>query len=126
MNVKKKKISENAKNIYIYISVNARKLKSGVIFFLASHVYHPNLSTFLAFFWCPKSVFLILFCWLPQTRKSSSFTSFSIPLSLLFFLSSSFVLTWQPSLSHQSKISLSKEEIKELILKFQLQIVGDK
>ena len=36
--------------------------------------------------------------------------SFPTPFSL-FLLSSLFALTWQPSLFHQSKISLSKEEI---------------
>ena len=45
--------------------------------------------------------------------------SFSSPFSLFLF-SSLFALTWQPPLSHQNKISLSKEEIKGLTLKFQL------
>ena len=49
------------------------------------------------------------------------YSSFFALLSLFFLCS-----YMAASLSHQSKISLSKEEIKELILKFQLQIVGGK
>ena len=45
-------------------------------------------------------------------------SSFSSPFSLFLF-SSLFALTWQPPLSHQNKISLSKEEIKGLTLKFE-------
>ena len=45
-------------------------------------------------------------------------SSFSSPFSLFLF-SSLFALTRQPPLSHQNKISLSKEEIKGLTLKFQ-------
>jgi len=44
---------------------------------------------------------------------------------LFFFLSSSVASTRQPSLSHQHNIFLSKEEIKQLTLRFQLQIFGD-
>ena len=38
---KEKKISVNAKNIYIHISVNARKLKSGCDIFFPSHTRIP-------------------------------------------------------------------------------------
>ena len=114
------------------ISVNARKLceckkvESGCDFLPIIPRIPPQFVHISYLLFVPKSLLLILFCWLPQTRKSSSFTSFSIPLSLLFFLSSSFASTRQPSLSHPHKISLSKEEIKGLTLKFQFQIVGGK
>ena len=128
MNAKKNKC-ECKEHIYLYkceCKEKIKRWKSGCDFLPSISRIHPNLSTFLTFFLCPKSLLLILFCWLPQTRKSSSYTSFSIPLSLLFFLSSSFASTRQPSLSDQHKISLSKEEIKGLTLKFQFQIVGGK
>nr|POF10081.1 hypothetical protein CFP56_15717 [Quercus suber] len=59
------------------------------IFFLASHIRSP----------APLS--LLLF-----------------PPFFFFFLSSLFALTRQPSLSHQDKIFLSKDEIKSLTLRF--------
>ena len=93
-------------------SVNARKWKSGekgsVIFLPQSYTYPTPIV---------HSPYLIL---LPQ--KSSPYPiflaasdqkvqpSFPTPFSL-FLLSSLFALTRQPSLFHQSKISLSKEEI---------------
>ena len=65
----------------------------------------------------PQKVFsLILFSWLHLIRKSS-------PLSLILFLCFFFLLfllLHGSLLSHQNKISLSKEEIKGLTLKFQL------
>ena len=84
----------------------------------------PQLSTSLIWFCCPKvfSLSYFLGCiWSP----AAPFSSFSIPLSFFLFPSSP-LLTRQPSPSHQNKISLSKEEIKGLRLKFQLQIVGGK
>ena len=106
--------------IYIYVSVNARKLeKVGVMFFFPSTTRSPpQLSTSLIWFFCPKvfSLSYFLGCiWSP----AAPFSSLSIPLSFFLFPSSP-LLTWQPSLSHQNKTSLSKEEIKGLTLKFQL------
>jgi len=84
---------------------------------LASHVSIPSPLS-LSPFATPKVFSLILFSWLHQIRKSRP------SFSTLFFVlvpSSSFALTWQPSLSHQNNISFSKEEIKRLTLKFQFQ-----
>ena len=85
-------------------------------FSLAIHVSHPKKSTSI-FFYCPKSL-------LPYPIFLAAFDQkvqppFPNPFSLFLF-SSLFALTRQPSLSHQNKISLSKEEIKGLTLKFQL------
>ena len=123
----KKKISVNAKNICIYISVNARKkMKSGWDFSFPSHTrIHPNFPPLLSDFAAQKSSHFSYFLGCISSEVQPSFST-PFPLSLFFFLSSSFASTRQPSLSHQHKISLSKEEIKELILKFQLQIVGGK
>ena len=85
---------------------------------LVFHVSHPNCPLSLSDFAAPKvfSLSYFLGCiWSP----AAPFSSLSIPLSFFLFPSSP-LLTWQPSLSHQSKISLSKEEIKGLTLKFQL------
>ena len=110
------------------VSVNSRKLKKsgekGGVIFLPSPSTYPT-----------PVVHISYLLWLPQ--KSSPYPiflvasnqkvqpSFPTPFSLFLF-SSLFALTRQPSLSHQNKISLSKEEIKGLTLKFQLQIVGGK
>ena len=100
--------------------MNAKKLKKkrwAVIFFLSITRIHPK-STLLISFCCPKVFSLILFSWLHLIRKSSP--SFST-LFLVLVPSCSFAFTRQPSLSHQNNISLSKEKIKRLTLKFQLQ-----
>ena len=110
--------------IYIYIIVNARKLeKVGVIFFPSNTRSPPQLSTSLIWFAAQKSSPFLIF--LAASEVQQLLSPFSIPLSFFLFPSSP-LLTRQPSLSHQNKISLSKEEIKGLRLKFQLQIVGGK
>ena len=97
--------------------------KVSVIFSFPSHTRIP-----------PKSPLLLSDFAAPKVSPSTHFLGcirqkfqplfpYSFPCSL--FLSSS-LLTSQPSLSHQNKISLSKEEIKGSTLKFQLQIVGGK
>ena len=96
--------------------------KMGGEIFPKLHTYSTQSLHLLSPFCCPKSLPLISFSWLHQTESLALFP-YSFPCSL--FLSSP-LLTWQPSLSHQNKISLSKEEIKGLTLKFQLQIVGRK
>ena len=85
-------------------------------FSLAIHVSHPKKSTSI-FFCCPKS--LLPYPIFLATSDQKAQPSFPTPFSLFLF-SSFFALTRQPSLSHQNKISLSKEEIKGLTLKFQL------
>ena len=125
----KKNKCECKEYIYLYkceCKEKIKRWKSGCDFLPSIPHIPPQFVHISYLLFVPKSLLLILFCWLPQTRKSSSFTSFSIPLYLLFFLSSSFASTRQPSLSHPHKISLSKEEIKGLTLKFQFQIVGGK
>ena len=97
--------------------------KVGVIFYLAIHVSHPKVHI-LYLILLPKSLLTFLFSWL-HLKSSSSFSAFTIPLSF-FLLPSSPLLTRQPSLSHQNILTLSKEEITGLRLKFQLQIVGGK
>ena len=83
---------------------------------LAFHVSHNNCPHFLSSFVPPKfSPYPIFLAASDQKVQPSFPTTFS-----LFFFSSLFALTRQPSLSHQNKISLSKEEIKGLTLKFQL------
>ena len=85
-------------------------------FSLAIHVSHPKKSTSI-FFCCPKSLLPYPIFLAASDQKAQP--SFPTPFSLFLF-SSFFALTRQPSLSHQNKISLSKEEIKGLTLKFQL------
>ena len=98
-------------------------LESGWDISFPSHTrIHPNFPLLLSDFAAPK-VFPpthFLGC---TRQKFQPLFPYSFPCSL--FLSSP-LLRWQPSLFHQNKISLSKEEIKGLILKFQLQIVGGK
>nr|POE91097.1 hypothetical protein CFP56_14549 [Quercus suber] len=53
-----------------------------------------------------------------QIRSPAPLSLLLFPPSLFFFLSSLFALTRQPSLSHQDKIFLSKDEIKSLTLRF--------
>ena len=107
------------------MSVNARKLKSGCDFSFPSHTcIPPQKSSSLISFYCPKSLLPYLIFLAASDQKSSPSFSTPFPLSLFFFLSSSFASTRQPSLSHQHNIFLSKEEIKGLTLKFQFQIVG--
>ena len=75
----------------------------------------------------PPSQFPLSF--LGCTRSFISHSSFSIHFSLFLSLSSSLIPTQQhltsqlliPSLSHRNHISHSKEEIKRLALRFQLQ-----
>ena len=86
------------------------------------YAYSTQSPHLLSPFFCPKSLPHNSFSWLHQAESPALFPN-SFPCSL--FLSSP-LLTWQPSLSHQKKKSLSKEEIKGLTLKFQLQIVGGK
>ena len=62
------------------------------------------MSTLLIWFCCPKSLLLILFSWLHQTRKSS-------PLFLLLFLCFCFLLSL---LSHCSLLSLTKTKYPSL------------
>ena len=100
--------------------------KVGGEIFPKHHTYPTPKSPLLSSFAAPKVFSLILFSWLHQIRSPAPLSLLLFPLSLFFFLFSSFASTRQPSLSHQNKISLSKEEIKGLILKFQLQIVGGK
>ena len=85
-------------------------------FSLAIHVSHPKKSTSI-FFCCPKSLLPYPIFLAASDQKVQP--PFPNPFSLFLF-SSLFALTRQPSLSHQNKISLSKEEIKGLTLKFQL------
>ena len=92
--------------------------KVGVIFFPSNTRIPPPKVHFYLLLLPPKVFSLILFSWLHLIRKSNP--SFST-LFLVFVLSSLFALTRKPSLSHQNKISFSKEEIKGLTLKFQLQ-----
>ena len=115
--------------IYIYIYIckcECKKIGKGgcnVFFSLVLHVAHPNcqhpLSDLL-----PKSLLTFLI-FLAASEVQQLLSSFFIPLSFFLFPSSP-LLTRQPSLSHQSILTLSKEEIKGLRLKFQLQIVGGK
>ena len=103
------------------------KKSGGVVrFFPKLHTYSTQSPHLLSPFCCPKSLPLILFSWLHQIKSPTPLSLLLFPLSLFFSLFSSFASTRQPSLSHQNKISLSKEEIKGLTLKFQLQIVGGK
>ena len=98
-------------------SVIAISWKSGCdIFFPSITRIHPK-STSLIWFCCPKSLLTYpIFLAASDQKVQPSFpTHFS-----LFLFSSLFALTRQPSLSHQNKISLSKEETKGLTLKFQL------
>ena len=83
---------------------------------LAFHVSHPNCRHFLSSFVPQKSSPYPIFLAASDQKVQPSFPT---PFSLFLF-SSLFALTRQPSLSHQNKISLSKEEIKGLTLKFQL------
>ena len=100
--------------------------KVGGEIFPKLHTYSTQSPYLLSPFCCPKSLPLILFSWLHQIRSPAPLSLLLFPLSLFFFLFFSFASTRQPSLTHQNKISLSKEEIKGLTLKFQLQIVGGK
>ena len=91
--------------------------KVGEIFSsLAFHVSHPICPLLLSDFGCPKVLSLSHFLGCVRQKVQPSFSS---PFSLFLF-SSLFALIRQPPLSHQNKISLSKEEIKGLTLKFQL------
>ena len=91
--------------------------KVGVIFSsLATHVFHPNLSTSLIFFSHPKSQFaLSFFCciWSPAAH---------FRLSLFFFLLPFLHGNISPSF-HTENSSFFKEEIKQLALRFHLQSV---
>ena len=89
--------------------------KVGGEIFPKLHTYSTQSPHLLSPFFCPKSLPLISFSWLQKTESPALFP-YSFPCSL--FLSPP-LLTRQPSLSHQNKISLSKEEIKGLTLKFQ-------
>ena len=85
-------------------------------FSLVLHVARPNcqhpLSDLL-----PKSLLtFLIFLAASEVQQLLSF----------FLFPSSPLITRQPSLSHQNILTLSKEEIKGLRLKFQLQIVGGK
>ena len=90
--------------------------KVGVIFSLAIHISHPKSPHPLSDFAAQKSSHFSYFLGCTKQKVRPSFSS---PFSLSLF-SSLFALRRQPSLSHQNKISLSKEEIKGLTLKFQL------
>ena len=90
-------------------------------FSLVLHVAHPNCQHPLSDLQ-PKSLLTFLI-FLAASEVQQLLSSFSIPLSFFLFPSSP-LITRQPSLSHQNILTLSKEEIKGLRLKFQLQIVG--
>ena len=87
---------------------------------LAFHVSHPNCPHFLSSFVPQKSSPYPIFLAASDQKVQPTFPT---PFPLFLF-SSLFALTRQPSLSHQNKISFSKEEIKGLTLKFQLQVCG--
>ena len=90
--------------------------KGGVIFFPSLPRIPPQLSSSYLILAAPKVLSLSHFLGCIRQKVQPSFSS---PFSLFLF-SSLFALTLQPPLSHQNKISLSKEEIKGLTLKFQL------
>ena len=114
-----RKVSVNARNYFcwkVWVWMQ-ESWKVGVIFLsLAIHVSTPIFHISYMILAAPKVLSLshLLGC----TRQKVQ-PSFSSPFSLFLF-SSLFALRRQPSLSHQNKVSLSKEEIKGLTLKFQL------
>ena len=97
--------------------------KVGGEIFPKHYTYPPQIFHISYLFLLPQKSSPRLIFLAASDQKSS-------PLSLLFslFFVSFFSLCCYTaaSLYHQNKISLSKEEIKGLILKFQLQIVGGK
>ena len=121
-----KSVSVNARNYFCRkVSVNARKLKklgkrecdfSSLVF----HVSHPNCPLSLSDFAAPKVFSLYYFsgCIRPESPALFSYSFFFV---FVFFSLCSYTVA---SISHQNKISLSKEEIKGLTLKFQLQRLG--
>ena len=112
----------NARNyfcrkVWVWMQESWESGKVGVIFSsLAFHVSHPNCPLLLSDFGCPKSPLLISSSWLHQTESPALFL-YSFFFVFVFFSLCSYTAA---SLSHQNKVSLSKEEIKGLTLKFQL------
>ena len=92
--------------------------KSGCDIFFPSITRIPHQFVLFSYLILAAPKVLSLSHFLGCTRQKVQ-PSFSSPFSLFLF-SSLFALTRQPPLSLQNKISLSKEEIKGLTLKFQL------